>query len=645
MPDTSPARGVRPRLARLSSRFVERLHHPPKPGDPGPPRLLGPADLAILGPWFGLVAGLGEVLALLLRDLVDPRVTVEVLRTNQHWIWMVPLANLLIAAALGGVLAGVVACRMPWGPRLAMTLLVAFALLPWLFAIRGMYLVAYLVLAVGVAAKLAPALLARIAGLRRVALRSGPPLAIGMAVVGVMAYRGVVTAEGRALAALPAAAPGSPNLLLIVLDTVRADALSLHGYARDTSPNLARLAREGVRFDQARSTAPWTLPSHASMFTGRWPHELSVGVQRPLDDEFPTVAEALAARGYATGGFVSNTHFCNARFGLGRGFHRYEDLPENRAVGLAEILRSSGVGRRLVDALARAGVRLPGGFPPKHAEVLNRDAIAWITDTARAGRPYFAFLNYFDAHHPYVVPAGERRHFGLTPEGPADHRVLRRFFDTPKTGYSQREFDLARDGYDDCIAYVDEQVGQLLADLRGRGLLENTVVVVTADHGEAWGEHQLFGHGRSLYRAELHVPLIVVGPRDVPPGRVVGEPVSLRDLPATVLDLLGQGDGDEPFPGRSLARFWGPEPAGPEPILSEVSIVESPEFRGRVPAMLGPMSSLLAEGLVYIRNPTGREELYDFQGDQLEAHNLAAHPSSRETLRRFREQWKQLTRE
>ena len=120
--------------------------------------------------------------------------------------------------------------------------------------------------------------------------------------------------------------PGDPpNVLLITLDTVRADHLSLYGYGRPTSPVLERLARLGIRFDEARAPAPWTLPSHASMFTGRWHHELSVDWMTPLDKKYPTLAEYLGSRGYATAGFVANLFACSYDSGLSRGFTHYED--------------------------------------------------------------------------------------------------------------------------------------------------------------------------------------------------------------------------------------------------------------------------------------------------------------------------------
>src|SRR5262249_43485980 len=150
--------------------------------------------------------------------------------------------------------------------------------------------------------------------------------------------------EHRRTAALPPPAPAARNVLLLVWDTVRAQNLSLHGYSRRTTPNLQRLAARGVQFRHAFATAPWTLPSHASLFTGRWPHELSANWKTPLDEQVPTLAGRLSSRGYDTAGFVANLDFCSRETGLGRGFVHYEDYP----LSIWEALtRYVALGRRL----------------------------------------------------------------------------------------------------------------------------------------------------------------------------------------------------------------------------------------------------------------------------------------------------------
>ena len=149
-------------------------------------------------------------------------------------------------------------------------------------------------------------------------------------------------------------------MLFIVLDNVRADSMSLYGHARPTTPRLADLARGGIRFDSARSTASWTLPSHASMFTGQWPHRLSVDWMIGLDGTYPTLAEFLAGQGYATAGFVANTYYCNARYGLDRGFARYEDFRENQVVSLFEVVRSTSLGKCLLRLMGYSMSFAPG---------------------------------------------------------------------------------------------------------------------------------------------------------------------------------------------------------------------------------------------------------------------------------------------
>ena len=178
-------------------------------------------------------------------------------------------------------------------------------------------------MALGVSARLVPILERHGAAFRRVVLFSSPILAVTLAALAALPWAADRVQQGRERARpIP---PDAPNVLLIVMDTVAADHLALYGYDRPTSPTIDELARRGIRFDAAQSASSWTLPSHASMFTGRWPHELSVGWRTPLDAAAPTVAEFLRARGYATAGFIANTTYCAADSGLGRGFTVYRD--------------------------------------------------------------------------------------------------------------------------------------------------------------------------------------------------------------------------------------------------------------------------------------------------------------------------------
>ena len=163
-------------------------------------------------------------------------------------------------------------------------------------------------------------------------------------------------------------------------------------------------------------------------------------------------------------------------------------------------------------------------------------------------RPFFAFLNYLDAHSNYLLPPGAPYRFGEAPETDADVQVLSEWIRLDKLRLPAHYRELARDCYDSCLAYLDERLGELFGELERRGILDNTLVIVASDHGEGLGEHGLFFHGETLYRTEIHVPLLIALPGQVRPA-TVSAPVSLRDLPATIVDVSGQFDrGTVPGP-------------------------------------------------------------------------------------------------
>ena len=295
------------------------------------------------------------------------------------------------------------------------------------------------------------------------------------------------------------------------------------------------------------------------MLTGRWPHELSARVDRPLDAKFPTVAEVLAARGYATAGFVANTYYCNSWYGLDRGFARYEDFGANKVVSVVETLRSSTLGLKLVSAAGLESATPGDKNSRKTAAMINNDVLSWLGQPR--DRPFFAFLNYYDAHAPFQLPNGFDRQFGLSAQPLAFRESLLRSYARMASGKSHPQDALAiiskanellRDSYDSCIAYLDQELGRLFAELEGRGLLDNTLVIVTSDHGEQFNEHRLTGHGNSLYGSLIHVPLLIFPPSREPAGRVVTAPVSLRSLAATMVDPLGLWR-NSPF-ARPIAR-------------------------------------------------------------------------------------------
>ena len=594
---------------------------------------LSPPRLIILAIVFGLFTGGLELTQWLIRNAITGGVSLGSFQMSRHFVWMIPVADLAIFTMVGLVLGGLALFRPRAATRLGILILGFLCALAMLLTIPGLYATAAITLAGGLGALLARRFEAQPA-------RSQLVLGCTTMVLGISAFSlagwDVSQVKLRDLPASPAAVPapaGSPNVLLLVLDTVRAESLSLYGYGRETTPNLTRLAGRGIRFDQARSTAPWTLPSHASMFTGRWPHELKVGESRPLDATYPTLAEYLTSHGYATGGFIANTFFCNAWFGLGRGFGHYDDFYEEQlSVSTAETLRCSSLGRLTIQLLND-----PFGVERrrKDASQVNAAFLTWLD--RRQGRPFFGFINYFDAHTPYILPPGAEHRFGRPPRNAEEVATIQGWDARSRTSVTEAELTFTRDAYDDGLAYLDAEIGKLFDDLERRGVLDDTIVILTSDHGENHGEHGLIGHGRSLYDQEVRVPLLVFLPGGAHAGEVVADPVSLRDIPATAVDLIRLKDGS-PFPGSSLARCWDrPNGAAEATVLTEVLLRdEVSKNPNRPPAWRGPMYSIVSEDQTYIRNADGREELYNFRNDPAQLHNQAGSDDSTDVLQRMR---------
>jgi len=439
--------------------------------------------------------------------------------------------------------------------------------------------------------------------------------------------------EYQAVKELPAPISNqAPNVLFIVLDTVRSQSLSLYGYNRQTTPRLEEFAKTGTRFDRALSTTPWTLPSHGSMFTGYLAHELSTDWRTPLDATYPTLAEELQKAGYLTAGFVANLAYVSYVYGLNRGFIHYEDFeisPGEFAVSASLIRRTFGMPNfrwfNYYELLNR-----------KTAPEINRSFLDWLSKTKKEGRPFFAFLNYFDAHEPYLPPDTYKRMFGndVTSLPFADHWKQ----------YTPAEAKGLQNLYDGSIAYLDFQIGELLEELRSNGVLENTIVIITSDHGEEFSEHGVPSHGHSLYGPSLNVPLIISFPPKVPKGKVVPEWVSLRDLPATITELINTKNptANRIFPGESLARHWNKtglskdDPDNLQPVISELRhAINLPEW---FPVSKGDMKSMLTKDLHYIVGGDGKEEIYDLRRDPWETKDLSKSPSGQVLALCFREQ-------
>ena len=436
----------------------------------------------------------------------------------------------------------------------------------------------------------------------------------------------VLVAPLAVVAALPWARPlvpsprrgGMPNVLFIVLDTTRADRLSAYGYGRPTTPHLERITADGLTFRRAYAASPWTLPSHASMFTGEyagihnatWEHQY-------LDDRLPTLAEHLSGLGLRTAAFSKHV-WLSDETGLMRGFEQFYDLYWRSTTALVALSR-----------FVSDELRTRKGIEDKGAALVTARFKKWID--GYGDEPFFAFINYLEPHAHYQPPAPFRERFLADGRKDTfwgrDRQVSVQKFNAGVMEYSDEDMAAFSDLYDGAVAYQDSMMGEALDHLRDRDLLDRTLLIITADHGENLGEHDLLGHEFCVYNTLLHVPLIVRLPGVVPAGMTFETPVENRLVWSMIDLILGSGDEARPLPADQLAAVLRePDDAG-GPILSELYIrpltsemwLNSPrlsEYDRRLRCVQ------INDGK-YIWSSDGGNELYDLAVDPGELINLA----------------------
>jgi arylsulfatase A-like enzyme len=439
----------------------------------------------------------------------------------------------------------------------------------------------------------------------------------------------------RGSSAVPSGNGDYPNILLVVLDTVRADHLDCFGYARRTMPGLSRFADESCRVAMPIwATAPATLSAHASMFTGHYPHTHEAHLPfldhegpRPeygysLRRDLPTLAERLADLGFETVGIAANYAILSA-YGLSRGFDTYDCVPgaayrgEQLSWLHAAPLGGGSFGefvrRSLPEAIAVRSNLFNRWAPPyRQAGEITDLALGWLSKRER--RPFFLFLNYFDAHDPYVSVPGLRDRFvpedssvdwaGYVPWSLYEN-VLRREAAVPP-GWLEHLVAL----YDAELLYLDQQVERLLAGLRRLGCFDDTLIVITSDHGEAFMEHGVLQHATSIYDTQIRVPLFIKFPKSTP-GGPTALPVWFQfvDLYPSVMDLIG-----EPTPDGIAGSAWA---VGREHGLAEVFV-----YKPDVAWLRRELCAVVLGSYKYIQSTGGEAELYDLSGDPGERSNL-----------------------
>jgi arylsulfatase A-like enzyme len=410
-----------------------------------------------------------------------------------------------------------------------------------------------------------------------------------------------------------------PNIVLIVSDATRADHLSSYGYFRNTTPNIDGLAQHGVLFENAVSASSWTLPAMASIFTSLLPHQHGAGADMPLGRGPRTLSEILRIAGYETAAFSANPHFGIAPWGLARGFDTYTDS----SAGWGYSFDATRLGHDIIEPLSELWFH-HSRFREFNGHELNEQVYHWFGHSP--DRPYFLVVHYDDAHDSYEVPSPYDHFYGPVSE------ATKQLLPEAKLGRvelttGQRESVIA--AYDNSLRYVDSQVGELLRFLQRSPDWSNTYIIITSDHGEAFGEHHTYTHGWDLYREVLHVPLIVAGPR-VPAGVRVRDTAPTKKIFATVLDMAGLKKAV--LHRNSLARIWEPgyTPERPEEATLSELVDPTPP-----PAPRGIISVTTREWHFLHYTGEHRDRLYHWPTDPLEQQNLAELPDNQAVLEKL----------
>ncbi len=455
---------------------------------------------------------------------------------------------------------------------------------------------------------------------------SGAWLALGAVtiVVALLSFIPPLVSRGGDRAGSPATSPvreDLPHVIVFVMDTTRSDHLSCYGYGRPTTPFLETLAGQGTMFMHTVSPSPWTLPSHASLLTGRFPQTHGATWQHwRLDDANETLAEVLAARGFATGAFVSNP-FLSRIFNLDQGFDVYDDE-------LDSWIRRTYLWK-LADK-ARLSPLISRTYSERRGSDTADAVLRWVDGLGQ--EPFFLFVNFNDPHAPYDPPGEFRGRFLTDPAysgrlaDPASHDD---FLLTDEEGLSETDLRHVVDLYDGEILYLDGVMADLFSALEERSGDRSLLIAVVGDHGESFGEHGLLGHRGCLYNQTLSVPLLLMGPGTVPAGVRISSRVQSLDLAPTILDILGF-----PVPatmeGRSMVSLWN-TPAGSDstdtdgfgtrPCFAELH--PEPDLVKRYPRFGRRQAAVLTGRWKLIRGPDEPGELFDLGADPGEEANLA----------------------
>jgi arylsulfatase A-like enzyme len=404
-----------------------------------------------------------------------------------------------------------------------------------------------------------------------------------------------------------------PNILFISIDTLRKDRCSAYGYHRDTTPNLRKLADNGSIFDSAYAPTPTTAPSHATMFTSLYPitHQFKKNGAK-LSKDYTTLAEYLNASGYHTAA-VMGSFVLNSKFGFAQGFEFFDDKFE---FSTATCRREEW-----------GGIQVDEGFDQR-ANITSQKAIDFLQKYREKDRPFFLFVHYFDPHSPYVPPEPFNSKFAPQKNQP-----------TPLDKFSTQ--------YDGEVAFVDYEIGNIIKTLEYLGRKDDTLIIVTSDHGEGLGQHDNLVHTVNIYEEAVRVPLIFHWPKHILRDRIINAPVELVDLMPTIFDLIGITDDKFSFQGQSLSNALC---NGSKLDLDRPVYLHRPYFKGLYLPLLynkkiwlkGEKFAIKINNWKYIEaEEENTKELFDLNADSLELKNIySSFPEKAAEFKTRLEKWK-----
>jgi len=410
------------------------------------------------------------------------------------------------------------------------------------------------------------------------------------------------------------------------MDTTRADHLSCYGYFKKLTPNLDQLARKGILFNNCISVSSWTLPSHASIFTGNYPSEHgATSKHKYLDKSNLTLAEILANNGYLCMGFSGNS-WVSSSAGINQGFHFFDDnfdklgpIKDTNQFFYFNVIRKYK--HTLKIAFHKIFAQRHSPFPDGERKV--EEIIPLIFTKLKEAvvfQPFFLFINFNDPHSPYEPPLQIAEKFNKNSLSSIGFEDVKIDCETGKVIPEKISFPDMIGLYDGEINFLDFNLGKLFKKLENLNLLDNTIIIITSDHGESIGERSLWDHGHTLYIEQVHVPLIMYSKNILPEGRIVSSLVQTIDILPTVLDILGI-----PIPknisGRSFLPLIRNENNARKREYAISEIFHDPIFLHDVKLFRRDLKAIRSDEATYIWSSKGKGEFYLRRKDHYELNN------------------------